>query len=250
MPAPRKIPMKDSITENPRVKRALTLLVATGAVKNNQKSNIWYGNLEYAEQSAKEHPLKFHKIFSKLLRDKYGEQARNKIVFCILFFSFSKIFLTRLAVASASNLVRNMTELLREEDKGYKYLSEDDDNGYFDEKQLRGGSKFGSELIYPSIEYKYLCSMRNWTDPSTKDDRVSISLLIPTGVSVAYGDVKAEVVDEWFLKDDNSCPKFLTDVSTLTAMWLEGDGSPKESDCHRMISEFHEHMQKFQKQEG
>eukprot|EP00171_Calliarthron_tuberculosum_P001357 IDg1357t1 len=121
MPPPRKSLMKDSIAANPRAKRTLALLVATGAVKKGQKAYIWYGHPEYADSFCESAPGKISKTVCETgARQVWRNQQNGKL-------------------ASASSVVPKATDLLGEEEEGNDDVIEDEDDGDFDAKELRAG---------------------------------------------------------------------------------------------------------------
>ena len=71
-----------------------------------------------------------------------------------------------------------------------------------------------------------------WRDPSIKDDRVSIAILQPSGVTEKQGDVCVPVVHEHTLLLIVSWPVLFMGTAKLMNMWIQDAEKPQISDYH------------------
>eukprot|EP00171_Calliarthron_tuberculosum_P004265 IDg4265t1 len=71
----RNCPESDSMAANPKAARLIATLVATGAIKPDDKASKWYRHEKHAPTFASVATSKFYTRFKKLVNDKYGESA-------------------------------------------------------------------------------------------------------------------------------------------------------------------------------
>lgn len=245
----RKNPHADSIAANPRAARILAQLVATGAVKPADKAADWYQNKQYAAIFSPCDPEKFRKRFKKLVDEKYGESTAKRKAFLLSLFYFSICSFLTLSFFAASK-TRPKTSMMANIILGG--AAEDAEDALLDRENdvsgVEGGSDVvpGGELLMAPLQFKPFFVLSEWKHQRTKDNRVSVAILLPTGVGEQEGDVRVSVEDGLFLRVDVVWPPALTNVPMLMEMWLQGDGVPKIEDYHPQVQGFYDYLQQFQ----
>ena len=101
-------------------------------------------------------------------------------------------------------------------------------------------------MLMGPLEFKPLYVVSKWKHPKTKDNRVSIIVLLATGSGEQAGDVNLKVEDGCFLRISIVWPPAPTKIPMLMEMWLEGDGVSKIEDYHPQVQGFYDFLEQFQ----
>ena len=75
---------------------------------------------------------------------------------------------------------------------------EDDDDDEEDIVEVHGGHA-GEEILPHTLTFNPLYVMSSWKHSITKDARVSVALLVPSGIGEIAGDLKVTVEEEDYL---------------------------------------------------
>ena len=101
-----------------------------------------------------------------------------------------------------------------------------------------------------SLIFNPIYTLSVWKDPSSKDQRISIAILLPTGIGESPGDPKLSVESEKILKISVMWPSAMSSVPQLMRRWLTGQDGPEMKDYHLHVQGFYSFMEKFQSKEG
>lgn len=110
-------------------------------------------------------------------------------------------------------------------------------------------STYSFDSYFKAREFKPLVNMSVWKDPRTKDSRISLAVLLESGVGESPGDLKV-CVDGQYLRITVKWPSVLMDVLKLNAVFLQGDGVDRIEDYHPQIVGFYDFLEQFQRKEG
>eukprot|EP00171_Calliarthron_tuberculosum_P003541 IDg3541t1 len=220
----RKGPQADSLAANPKASQTLTNLVATGQIKASDGMKEWYNNPKYATLFAPIHIEKFRKRYKKLLSDKYGSPAMQMAL--------------RLSSSTTAG------EGISTDD-----VRDCDDDEEVDITEQKNIEMPGAEFLMSPLQFKPLYMLGSWKDPRTKDDKISIAVLLPSGISEHPGDIVATVVDDWFMQLSVTWPTSFMSTVQLMHIWLQGDGVEKIEDYHPHFQSFSAFRERFQTSE-
>lgn len=110
------------------------------------------------------------------------------------------------------------------------------------------------ENSYTSVEYnllwKPLYLLGSWKDPASKDNIVSVALLLPTGVGELFTDFELSIENENQLLIGVAWPSIIAETETLHRKWIQGDGVEKITNYHPRIMAFANFIERFQQKEG
>ncbi len=124
---------------------------------------------------------------------------------------------------------------------------ESDEDGEDDDALDKHGGQAGEEVLSHSLTFKPLYIMSKWKDILAKDARVSVAILLPTGIGEHVGDIKVQVDDEEYLAVGVAWPSSLTEPKILTKKWLVGDEVEMIEGYHLMVENFYKFLSKFQR---
>lgn len=100
-----------------------------------------------------------------------------------------------------------------------------------------------------TLEFKPLYMLSVWKEPSTKDERISVAILLPSGISENIDDITVRIVKGQELELTIPWPSSFMNLKQLMQVWLEGDGVTRIEDYHPHCEGFAAYRMKFQKQE-
>ena len=89
-----------------------------------------------------------------------------------------------------------------------------------------------------------------WKDPTSKDQRVSMAILLPTGIGENPGDLKLFVEDDEIFKITIRWPSAMVSVPQLMQRWLSSQEEPEMKDYHPQVQGFYSFLENFQSKEG
>ena len=95
-----------------------------------------------------------------------------------------------------------------------------------------------------------LHSIGAWKDPSSKENFVSVAILLPTGIGEQPQDIVIRVEKEMQLKVGVAWPKCLADGVELHRKWTQGNSVEKIASYHPRIMSFSNFIERFQSREG
>ena len=107
-----------------------------------------------------------------------------------------------------------------------------------------------SLLALNPLQFQPIHLLYTWKDPLSKDDRVSVAILLPTGVSEKPGDLQIALENETVLKITVMWPSATTSVPQLMQKWLSCDIGTAMKEYYPQVQGFFDLLENFQAREG
>lgn len=77
-----------------------------------------------------------------------------------------------------------------------------------------------------------------WKEPFKRDDRATVSIMLPSGVTVVKGGVRVEIEEESTLKITVKWPTAMTDIKKILRVLIYGTYGTKIHTSHPMVGGF------------
>ena len=98
--------------------------------------------------------------------------------------------------------------------------------------------------------FNLVLSLSFWKDPIPRVQKVSVGILLSSGVGEKPDDLCVSVDDENMLKITIRLPSAMIPVLQSMQRWLTGAASPEIKEYHSKIQGFFTFLEKFQAKEG
>jgi len=104
--------------------------------------------------------------------------------------------------------------------------------------------------IEPELLWNPLYAITSWKDPDTKENIVSVAILLPTGVGEQTNDLIIRIENERTLRIGVMWPRALSISEVLNRKWLTGNGVDSITSYHPRVMGFANFVERFQSKEG
>ena len=100
------------------------------------------------------------------------------------------------------------------------------------------------------LSWKPLYLVGSWKEPNSKENIVSVAVLLPTGVGETLSDLEVKVENGNRLLMGVVWPSIIANGETLHRKWIQGNDVEKITNYHPRIMAFVNYVERFQEKEG